>query len=199
MVDAGADRYVTQTWDGSPDGAESAGRALVLPGGYYTVDQPLLFWACHVLAQAGWRVVTLRWQWCDSADRRSFVEAGAAQLDRDAGPAARTLMVAKSLGCYAAEWASTRSYPAVWLTPGLTDDFIAETLGRYSADALLVGGSSDRLWDSGRAADTGLRRLEIPGADHGLQIHNDWRSSIAVLQQTLSAIEEFASELVAES
>lgn len=191
------DRYSVSPWAGSADSGHSVGRALVLPGGRYTVDQPLLFWACHVLVQGGWRVVTMRWSWTDSDESRSFVEAGAEQLDQEAGPDPTTLVVAKSLGSYAAEWASTRGYPAVWLTPVLTDDFVADALARYSASALLVGGTSDRLWNGDRAAATGLEKLEIPGADHGLQLSNDWRSSVAVLHQTLTAIEDFASGISA--
>ena len=196
MVKPG-ERYVTETWHGSPSETDSVGRALVLPGGYYTVDQPLLFWACHVLAQVGWRVVTMRLQWQETADRREFVEAGAALLDLEAVSETVTLVVAKSLGCYAAEWASVLGYPAVWLTPVMTDDFVAEALGRYSTSALLVGGSEDRVWDVYRATGTGLDCLEIPGADHSLQLP-DWRSSIAVLQQTLTAVEDFARKVAAE-
>ncbi|MET1006724.1 MAG: alpha/beta hydrolase [Propionibacteriaceae bacterium] len=187
------DRYAVSVWPGSPTPDHSVGRALVLPGGGYTVDQPLLLWACHVLAQLDWRVVTMRWQWTEQDDPRTFVEAGAEKLDLEAGPAATTLLVAKSLGSYAAGWAAARRYPAVWLTPVLTDDFVAEALGRHSAPALLVGGTSDRLWDAERASDTGLSRLEIHGADHSLQVSDDWRASIEALQQTLTAVEDFAT------
>ncbi len=193
----GTNRYSVNIWAGSPASAHSVGRALVLPGGRYTVDQPLLFWACHVLVQAGWRVVTMRWTWVESEEPRSFVEAGAEQLDREARPAPTTLVVAKSLGSYAAGWASACGYPAVWLTPVLTDDFVAEALAQYSTSALLVGGTSDRLWDGDRAVATNLQTLEIAGADHGLQVGDDWRSSIAVLHQTLTAVEHFASEVSA--
>lgn len=195
-VDATNSPYAVGVWRGSPATAQSVGRALVLPGGRYTVDQPLLSWTCRVLVQAGWKVVTMRWQWTESEDARHFVEAGAEQLDLEAGPAQTTLVVAKSLGSYAAHWASARGYAAVWLTPVLTDDFVAEALARYSTTALLVGGTGDRLWDADRAAATGLRLLEIPSADHGLQLDNDWRSSIAALHQALTAIDEFAAELV---
>ena len=106
-------------------------------------------------------------------------------------------MVAKSLGCYAAGWASVHGYPAVWLTPVMTDEIVAGALQRYSTSGLLVGGSKDRVWDGDRAARTGLGCLEIPGADHSLQLP-DWRSSIAVLQQTLTAVEDFAKEIAAE-
>ena len=190
-------RYSVSAWAGSAAPGQSVGRALVLPGGRYTVDHPLLFWACHVLVQAGWRVVTMRWNWTESDEPRGFVEAGAEQLDREAGPAPTTLVVAKSLGSYAAPWASTCGYPGVWLTPVLTEDFVADALARYSTSGLLVGGTSDRLWDSYRATATGLETLEIPGADHGLQLSSDWRSSLAVLHQTLAAVEDFATEVSA--
>jgi hypothetical protein len=107
------ERYVVDPWFSSPTVEPAVGRALVLPGGGYTVDHP-----------------------------------GADHLDAKAGPASKTLILAKSLGSYATAWASNRRYPAIWLTPVLTDDFVAEALARYSAAALLVGGTRDSLWDS---------------------------------------------------
>lgn len=40
--------------------SRSVGRVLVLPGRGYTVDHPLLFWACQVLADLGWHVDAVR-------------------------------------------------------------------------------------------------------------------------------------------
>lgn len=189
------DRYSVCPWPSSPSRADACGRALVLPGGGYTVDHPVLFWACQVLAQVGWHVVTMRWRTdgVAAADTRRFVEAGAERLDADAGPAAETLVLARSLGSYAAAWASARGYPAVWLTPVLTNDFIAEALRDCSTDALLVGGTGDDLWDSQRAAATTSRVLELPGADHALHNVGDWRGSLVALERTLAAVEQFAT------
>lgn len=53
------DRFVVTPWFANDSSATA--RALVLPGGGYTVDHPVLFWSCQVLAQAGYRVVTMRW------------------------------------------------------------------------------------------------------------------------------------------
>ncbi len=110
------DRYEVRPWFASPSG-EVRGRALVLPGGGYTVDHPALFWACQVLVQVGWEVTTMRWDagGITDAECRGFVERGAALLDAEAGDR-HTLVLAKSLGSYAAAWASDRGYPAIWLT-----------------------------------------------------------------------------------
>lgn len=188
------DRFVVTPWFANDPSATA--RALVLPGGGYTVDHPVLFWSCQVLAQAGYRVVTMRWQPDDRAetDPRAFVEEGADVLDAAAGPAPVTLVVGKSLGTYAAGWASVRRYPAVWLTPVLTDASVAAALNTYSAPGLLIGGTDDGLWDPAAAKATPLEVLELSGADHALHHRGDWRTSVTTLKRTLEAVEAFAVE-----
>jgi hypothetical protein len=97
------ERYEVSPWFSSPVGPDRLGRALVLPGGGYTVDHPALFWTCQVLVQVGWEVTTMRWsaEGITEADCRSFVEQGADLLDASAGEADKTLVLAKSLGSYA--------------------------------------------------------------------------------------------------
>jgi len=90
------------------------------------------------------------------------------------------LILAKSLGTYAADWAARRRYPAIWLTPVLTDDFVAEALTNYPVKAVMVGGTKDPLWDSRRAAATKLQITELPDADHALHVAGDWRGSVSV-------------------
>ena len=98
------------------------GRAVILPGGSgYTVDHPLLWWTAQVLAENGWRVVTVRWQ-VDAAARADAVSfvARAAQDALDlAGPTDRTLIVGKSFGTYAAPWAAEQGWPGVVADPGV--------------------------------------------------------------------------------
>jgi predicted alpha/beta-hydrolase family hydrolase len=174
---------------------EPAGRALVLPGAGYTVDHPLLFWACHVLADAGWQVTLARWE-IDAAARAeadAFVERAAEALDAAAPPAARTLVVAKSFGTFAARWACARSLPGVWLTPVLPEATVVDALTSSSAPGLLVGGTADELWLGEVAVATGKQVLEVPGADHALHVEGDWRASVQALRLTLEAIESFAA------
>ena len=186
--------YEVRPWFSSPAFDGSRGRALVLPGAGYTVDHPALFWACQVLAQVGWRVVTMRWRadGVSEAERRHFVEQGAELLDAEAGPAPRTLVLAKSLGSYAAAWASGRRYPAIWLTPVLTDESVAGALRRYVAPSLLIGGTADPLWSTPAVTAAGQQVLELDGVDHALHRPDDWQASLAALRQTLTAIETFA-------
>ena len=189
------ERYEVRPWFSSGHSEGPSGRALVLPGAGYTVDHPALFWACQVLAQVGWRVVTMRWQ-ADNvaeAERRSFVEQGADVLDAEAGPAPRTLVLAKSLGSYAAPWASDRGYPAVWLTPVLTDELVADALRSYSAPSLLIGGTADPLWAPPAVAAAEQQIVELEDVDHALHRAGDWRASMSALDQTLTVIESFAT------
>lgn len=190
--------YTVSEWFSSPGADVSCGRALVLPGGGYTVDHPVLFWSCQVLAQVGWRVVTMRWQadGIGEGEARRFVEDGADVLDAQAGSEHPTLVLAKSLGSYAAAWASARGYPAIWLTPVLTDAFVAQSLASYSAPSLLVGGTSDPMWFRPAFSPPEQALLELPEADHALHVGNDWARSLQVLRETLRSIENFASRPV---
>ena len=85
------------------------GRAVVLPGGSgYTIDHPLLWWTCQVLAENGWLVTAVRWEIDEGAraDPVAFVGQAAQQALDLAGPADRTLIVGKSFGTFAAPWAA---------------------------------------------------------------------------------------------
>jgi hypothetical protein len=179
-------------------GSEPLGRALVLPGVGYTVDHPLLFWTCHVLADAGWQITLARWEIDPEAraEADAFVGRAVDALDVQAPPARRTLVVAKSFGTHAAQWAADRGLPGVWLTPILTDTAVAQALTVSTASALLVGGTADELWQGDVARATGKQVLEIRGADHALHVLGDWRSSVRALEQCLESVERFATAVL---
>jgi len=191
------DRYTINKWSPETDPGEQLGRALVLPGARYSVDNPILFWTCQVLAELGWRVMTMRWQASDItwSDARAFVERGADLLDAAAGASTRTLVVGKSLSSCAVPWASNRRYPAIWLTPVMTEEFVAAGLRSYPAPSLLVGGTADGLWSAPSITPPDQRVLEIEGADHGLERRGSWRDSITDLRDVLDAVERFARGL----
>jgi hypothetical protein len=191
----GAPRIQVATWDVD---RQPVGRALVLPGRAYTVDHPLLYWTCQVLAGAGWQITAARWE-IDAAalaEPDTFVERAADELDRVAPPAPCTLVVAKSFGTRAAGWASERALPAVWLTPLLTEPRVVQALSDSPAPGLLVGGSVDELWSSTAAHAIGMDVLEVPDADHALHVTGDWRASVEALRQVLQAVEAFAAQVV---
>lgn len=192
-----ASTVVPEVWHLRPD--SPVGRAVVLPGGSgYTVDHPLLWWTCQVLAENGWRVVAVRWEIDDAAraDAVGFVGRAAQQALDLAGDADRTLVVGKSFGTLALPWASERGWPGVWLTPVLSSLEVADGLGEDHPPALLVGGSADEMWDANIARVPGVEVLEIDDADHILYTTGSWRRSFDHLGRTLEAVEQFARGLL---
>ena len=178
----------TDVWE--PAG-EPVGTGVVLPGRGYPPAAPGLAYAGYVLRAAGWRV---RDVWWDPPANGSLSLEGevawvgdqlaAAAADFD-GP---VLVVGKSLGTYAARLAAERSYPAIWLTPLLTDPVLVEGIRANPARQLLVGGTADRLWDADVAASLaadGCDVLQIDGIDHGLiDLADPVRSAEALVEIT---------------
>jgi hypothetical protein len=107
----------------------------------------------------------------------------------------RPLLIGKSLGTNAARLAADHHLPAVWLTPLLTDPWVVDGLSRATAPCLLIGGTSDPFWDSDRARALCPHVLEIPAADHGLQVPGPVSDSIAVLARVVAAIDDFLAEI----
>ena len=157
-----------------PDG-EPVGTGVVLPGRGYPPAAPGLAYAGYVLRAAGWRV---RDVWWDPPANGSLslegevawvgdqLAAAAAEVRR---PGARGRQVARHVRRPAAP--PSASYPAIWLTPLLTDPVLVEGIRANPARQLLVGGTADRLWDADVAASLaadGCDVLQIDGIDHGL-------------------------------
>ena len=191
-------RYEVVPWVADPPAGGWRGRALVLPGRDYTAEHSALYWGRRVLAQAGWRVVTMRWNTDGLAydDFRTFVEDGAQVLDDAAGEDRQTLILGKSLGTVAAGWASIRRYPAIWLTPVMSEPLVAGSLRTYSAPSLLIGGTADRWWNTPRVKPRDQVVVELPGVDHALVRPGSWRESLTVLQTVLTSIEDFSRSLL---
>ena len=182
-------RFRTSVWQ-PPDPV--TGRVLVLPGSGYTVDHPLLSWACQVADSVGWQVCTMHWQLEQDkpVDPVAYVEQAAGVLDAAAPRSARTVVIAKSLGTLAAPWARARGYPGIWLTPLLNDDTVQAALA-VSPQALIVGGTADRHWNGLVSRSLAGRVVEIDDAGHGLTVAGNWRASLDALSVALVAIEQF--------
>ncbi len=185
-----SERFTVEVWETE---TEPVGRALVLPGGWYTVDAPILYWACQVAAHAGWQVSTLRWRLDDLARRDPvrFAEQGADLIDSTAPPAPATVVIAKSFSTRTVSWANASGYAGVWLTPLLTEQSVRDALTVPGPPALSIGGTDDPVWDRAAAARVRGTVVQIDGADHALHLGSEWRSSLAALGQTLAAIESF--------
>lgn len=182
---------------------ERRGTVLMLPGRAYSCDMSLLAWTTRALQATGWTVLHAAWNLSAvPAEPRVFVEDVARRLDETRRPGEPVLVVAKSLGTLAAHWAAEKGYPAVWLTPVLEEagrhpmpghhDSLARRIREYPTHNLVVGGTSDVLWQPGFRG-TG-QVLEISGADHGLEVA-DWRASVRHHETVASAVADFAAGL----
>jgi hypothetical protein len=127
-----------------------------------------------------------------------FVRAHMAAALQRLSVAARTatpVIIAKSLGTYAAALAAERQLPAIWLTPLLHIEPMAEAITRNPAPALLVGGTRDRSWLPHVAEVTGKTLVTIEGGDHGLRPPGPLRAYTDALGAVGTAMEMFLSEI----
>ncbi|MFJ5956893.1 hypothetical protein ACIQC5_13155 [Paenarthrobacter sp. NPDC092416] len=172
---------------------EAAKVAVLLPGSGYPVEGPLLFWVGELLGELGWHVQAVRWTPDDSPSENPHAfAANAAESAFAASPESRQrLVVAKSFSSLSIPWAEQTRTPGIWLTPLLTDARVRNTVATTSKNDLFIGGTKDKLWDGGRKSETAGTFLEVPGADHSLQIPNDWRASQEAQTEVFGRIEQF--------
>ncbi|NIL43226.1 alpha/beta hydrolase [Salinispora arenicola] len=174
---------------------------VIVPGIGYGPQAPLLDLARKALCDRGASVETVNWTVPSGlldVGPEPFVRAhvsAALHRSASAAPAVRPVIIAKSLGTYAAILAAERQLPAIWLTPLLHTEAIAEAIGRNPAPALLVGGTGDRSWLPDIAAATSKRVVTIADGDHGLRPPGPLRAYTQALGDVGTAIEEFLSAL----
>ncbi|MBL0746169.1 hypothetical protein [Nocardioides baculatus] len=178
--------------------SESRGVALVAPGRAYSPAAPLLEFARRALLQHGFTVQQLWWDTTTRGDeeseswvRRHVEEAHAAEA------ADHVLVVAKSLGTFAASYAAERGLDAIWLTPLLTEPTVAEAIGANAGRQLLVGGLRDELWVPSIArelGENGCDVLEVPDADHSMGTDDAVRTA-EIHVDVARAVEAFLASL----
>ncbi|WP_305786739.1 alpha/beta hydrolase [Symbioplanes lichenis] len=176
---------------------------ILIPGGNGRIGT-LLDLAWETLADRTAHVEDITWETPrgildDDAAAAAFVRGHVeAALDRalEVAPRAKPVLIAKSLGTYAAGLALERSLPAVWLTPLLTRPVVAEAITRNPAPQLLVGGTADkRWWDSDTARATGKQLLVVEEGSHSLRGPGPIRRYTDVLGDVSTAIEAFLDAL----
>ncbi|ONI78170.1 alpha/beta hydrolase [Kribbella sp. ALI-6-A] len=176
--------------------------AVIVPGGEYGPQAPLLMFAGQAAERRGAAVRPVDWQRREDAVALSEAELEAWVIGQvsphlPVGVAGSGLLfVGKSLGTHAAALAAERGHPAVWLTPLLQYRQVVEALERSRAPFLLVGGTEDRLWDGDVARRLTPHVLEVEGADHGMFVPGRLAASAAVLGQVATAVENFLDEVV---
>ena len=190
----------------------SSREAVILPGGQFGPYAPLLMFAGDAAERRGARLTRVSWHephrlptlapeelgpWVLSQLDHAVPSLGAtggksAAPDAEAAP----LLIGKSLGSHAAVAAAELGLPAVWLTPVLTSAWVVDGLRRATSPFLLVGGTGDRLWDSGLARELTPYVLEIAGADHGMYVPGRLAASAAILGEVATAVEDFLDRVV---
>ncbi|RZU48996.1 hypothetical protein EV385_0730 [Krasilnikovia cinnamomea] len=174
---------------------------IVVPGRGYTAQGPLLDLADHALRDRQAHLETISWTvpsgLLDVGPEpfvRAHVEA-ALHRAHEAAPNARPVVIAKSLGCWAAALAAERGLPAVWLTPVLTADDVVAAIGRNPAPALLVCGTADFAWVPEAAQATGKPVVTVADGDHNLRVPGPLHRYTDALGTVGTAIEEFLDGL----
>lgn len=194
--------FDTRVTEGDPDRV-----AVILPGRAYTADMPLLWYARTVLSFQGWTVHSISWP--TDLPAATVRDVAATAIDQARGgsagqagsaPTSNTptscLIIGKSLGSLALPLAVQRGLPGIWLTPLLFEQAVITAAQHLGPQHLLVGGTEDQAtWDREVAHHSGAQLLEIPSADHTLQVSGDLDHTLAALERVVDAINAFALEI----
>ena len=198
----------------------TARAAVVVPGGNYTADGPLLSYAAQAARRRGAHVHRITWsppsrrgpadasgptagpagdedehdRWAAYRDWVTGQVADALDQVTAATGATAPVLLAKSLGSLAAPLAARCGLPAVWFTPLLTDPATVAALRQASAPCLLAGGTADTFWDGPAARAVTRHVLETGGADHSLLVPGPLAASAAILGQVTTAVERFLDQ-----
>lgn len=176
--------------------------AVALPGGLHGPFTPFLMYASAAAEARGASTVAVTWSRPEKpmelpeADLGPWVCQQVQPVLEKLPGETEPLLIGKSLGTHAAALAAERGLPAIWVTPLLTFEFVADALRRATAPCLLVGGTADPTWDGTLARQLSSHVLEIKGADHGLFVPGPLAASAAVLGQVATAAEQFLDQTV---
>jgi hypothetical protein len=178
--------------------------AIVLPGAGYSAQAPLLWYARRAALEAGRNVLVVT----DAFDRQRddpvqwAEERGEAALSHVRAQDPHPLLIAKSLTSLAARLAADEGLAAVWFTPLIADEGtsvatrVLAGLRAAIKPRILIGGADDPTWD-GRAASalSNAEILELPDADHALEVPDDVPRSLENLQSVTHAVRRFVAGL----
>jgi hypothetical protein len=170
---------------------------VLLPGAWYATSAPLLWYARHAAKSRGWEIVEQQELLGRTAqDPFEWAIEKAELAIGQASHADNVAVVGKSLASAAAGLVAALRFPAVWLTPLLTEDRVVDDLRRASAPTLLVGSRADQTWDASRIPDnTQIAVYELDGLDHGLEVPGDPLASADALKAVTERVLDFLDTL----
>lgn len=167
--------------------------AVLLPGRSYSPNHPVLYYSREALLAQGWSVEEVWWDPKDLVSDEAVIKRVEEVLDvlSDTNP----LVVGKSLGSLALPLVAKRGWSGIWLTPLLNRPELVAALKEIHAKTLLIGGAADETWNGEVAKFSGQQILEIPGADHGLEIPGDPLASVRALGEIVATVGAFVEIL----
>ena len=167
--------------------------AVLLPGRGYSPNHPVLYYAREVLLVQGWSVKEVNWSPEDLVSEEAVIERSKAELNEvaDRNP----LVLGKSLGSFVLPWVVQQGWQVIWLTPLLNRPELITALKSVTGKTLLVGGTADVSWESNVAKASGQQVLEMPGADHGLEVPGNPLASVALLRELVETVTLFVESL----
>jgi hypothetical protein len=170
---------------------------VLLPGAWYATSAPLLWFARHAAQARGWEIIEQRELLGRTAqDPFAWAVEKAELAIGQTKDADKVAVVGKSLASAAAGLVAALRFPAVWLTPLLTDNRVVDDMERASAPTLLVGSRADQTWDASRIPDNpNIEVYELDGLDHGLEVPGDPLASADALKDVTERVGEFLDKL----
>jgi hypothetical protein len=171
--------------------------AVLLPGAWYATSAPLLWFAREAAKARGWEIIEQKELLGRTAqDPFEWAVEKAELAIGEANDADKVVVIGKSLASAAAGLVAALRFPAVWLTPLLTDGRVVDNLERASAPALLVGSPADQTWDAARIpGNRHIEVFELEGLDHGLEVPGDPLASADMLKAVTGRVGEFLDRL----
>jgi hypothetical protein len=169
--------------------------AVLLPGQFYPTRAPAIWFAREAAMARGWSALEVLGEPGEHEDPLAW-ERWCAERAIEAASPAQVLVIGKSLASLLAGEISDRDLAAVWLTPLLNEPPVIDGLSRARRPVLLVGGSADPTWrPNALRGDREPDVLELPGADHALEVPGDPITSLAGLSKMTEAIIRFADRV----
>lgn len=167
--------------------------AVLLPGRAYSPNHPVLYYTREVLLVEGWSIEEVWWAPEDLVSDEAVTKRIEAVLNAESESS--PLVVGKSLGSYALPLVVKRGWSGIWLTPLFNRPELVAASKEIRAKTLMIGGTGDETWNGEVAKSSGQQILEIPGADHGLEIPGDPSASVRILGEIVTTIITFAEDL----
>lgn len=192
---------------------DTAHLGVVLPGLRYRVTMPGLYYPTLHLMSLGADVLAVDYRYDENpdlgslsdaeqiawwaADARAAVDAGLSQREYD-----RVTVVGKSLGTVAmapllADDERLAHADAIWLTPTLKLPGFVDQMKACPQRGLVIIGTADPYHDVEtltELGESGMRIVEVPHADHGLQREGDAVASVAAMLAVMTAIRQFLAD-----